>query len=391
MPKNVVLKVILFSLISLTLVMYVIFPAEYYEASARCPNGYHKSPSGDCEKYVPYKGLPRCPNGSHRSPDGDCEKVNNEISSSKKTDSNDNNKKSKSGLTKTKPTLPSKTSTEGIEISGPINYVVDGDTLDVNQIRIRLSLVNTPEVGESGFYTAKNFVEKLCLGKNGEVDIDDGQRQGSFGRQIGVVYCDGVNLNSELMSKGYAVISTEFCEVSEFSGEPWAKSSCGDTSDVNNNKPPIRTDQNFSSFSAKQEKQGSLGSHTSKSNAAHTDMKQKESYQLIVYLDGAFKGNNIGDNFKIAVYDSSNKTILLAQPTIDFNDNHQKISPRKGFPIIYELGQNPEDIRVCAQQENMLNGKIILHDYCYSIKQNIQKTYWYTTFDYGQIDGFQAD
>jgi hypothetical protein len=45
------------------------------EVSARCPNGYHKSPSGDCEKVTDTKGMPRCPDGYHRSPDGDCERV----------------------------------------------------------------------------------------------------------------------------------------------------------------------------------------------------------------------------------------------------------------------------------------------------------------------------
>ena len=48
---------------------------ENHTVLARCPNGTHKSPSGNCEKPVNNKGKPRCPNGSHRSPDGDCEKV----------------------------------------------------------------------------------------------------------------------------------------------------------------------------------------------------------------------------------------------------------------------------------------------------------------------------
>ena len=48
------------------------------EADARCPNGYHKSPSGDCEKVTDTEGLPRCPDGYHRSPDGDCERVSSE-------------------------------------------------------------------------------------------------------------------------------------------------------------------------------------------------------------------------------------------------------------------------------------------------------------------------
>ena len=99
----------------------------------------------------------------------------------------------------------------------------------------------------------------------------------------------------------------------------------------------------------------------------------------------------IGDNFKILVYNSNNEPILSAKPNIDFNDDHQKISPKKGYPIIYKSGQDPEDIRVCAQQEYSSNGTTYLHNDCYPIKQNVQKTYWYTIFDYGEIDGFKAD
>ena len=53
------------------------------EIQGKCPNGYHKSPSGDCEKVIDIKGMPRCPNGYHRSPDGDCELVNTEINQKK--------------------------------------------------------------------------------------------------------------------------------------------------------------------------------------------------------------------------------------------------------------------------------------------------------------------
>jgi micrococcal nuclease len=166
---------------------------------------------------------------------------------------------------KSDPTLPSETFSEGIEISGPVTHVVDGDTLDINDIRIRLSLVNTPEIGEAGFVPAKEFVESLCLDKDGQVDIDDGQRQGSFGREIGIVYCDGINLNSELMKKGYAAISAEFCEVSEFSAEPWAKSSCEMGSDENNNKPD-NTNRDIDPFFGKQEQQTPYDSGSSESN-----------------------------------------------------------------------------------------------------------------------------
>jgi Staphylococcal nuclease homologue len=124
------------------------------------------------------------------------------------------------------PTLPKPTLSDEIELAGKVNHVVDGDTLDINDIRIRLSLVDTPERGDPGFKEATQFVVKLCLGENAEVDIDDGQRRGSFGREIGVVYCDGENLNEQLMENNLGIIDTRFCEKSEFSNDKWAKPYC---------------------------------------------------------------------------------------------------------------------------------------------------------------------
>ncbi len=56
--------------------------------------------------------------------------------------------------------------------------------------------------------------------------MDDGQRQGSFGREIGVVYCNSINLNQALMNNTLAKIDTEFCDVSEFADEVWAATYC---------------------------------------------------------------------------------------------------------------------------------------------------------------------
>ena len=98
-------------------------------------------------------------------------------------------------------------------------------------------------------------------------------------------------------------------------------------------------------------------SDSSQSNKVSSQDIKSNSYQLIVYLDGATPDNLIGDNFKIAVYNSDNKIVLSAKPNIDFNDDHQKISPKDGYAIIQQAGQNPDDIRVCAQQDYVLNGK----------------------------------
>jgi endonuclease YncB( thermonuclease family) len=121
----------------------------------------------------------------------------------------------------------SQNKTTDIELAGIVTKVIDGDTLDINGTRIRLALVDTPERGQPGFYEAKKFVKSLCLGKKGELDVDDGQRRGDrYGREIGVVYCDGYNANEKLMNAKLASILTEFCDISEFANENWTASQC---------------------------------------------------------------------------------------------------------------------------------------------------------------------
>jgi endonuclease YncB( thermonuclease family) len=133
----------------------------------------------------------------------------------------DNDKKDVSELTLPKSSLP-----DEIELAGKVYPVIDGDTLDITDMRIRLSLVDTSERGDPDFKEVTQFVVKLYLGESAEVDIDDGQRRGSFGREIGVVYCDGKNLNEQLMENNLGIIDTGFCEKSEFSNEKWAKPYC---------------------------------------------------------------------------------------------------------------------------------------------------------------------
>lgn len=114
-----------------------------------------------------------------------------------------------------------------IELVGIVTRVVDGDTLDINGIRIRLALVDTPEINQPGYDRAKEFAESLCLGKKGELDVDSGQRRGDrHGREVGVVYCDGVNMNEKLMSNNLARILVQFCDITEFANENWTITQC---------------------------------------------------------------------------------------------------------------------------------------------------------------------
>jgi hypothetical protein len=109
-------------------------------------------------------------------------------------------------------------------IRGTVTRVIDGDTIDVNgNLRVRLSLVDTPEQGEDGYEEAKSFTSRICyVGSDVLVDEDDGQTEGSFGRIIGKLFCDGALVNEELLDSNHAVILGEFCRGSEFGREDWA-------------------------------------------------------------------------------------------------------------------------------------------------------------------------
>jgi hypothetical protein len=111
--------------------------------------------------------------------------------------------------------------------TGIVTRVTDGDTLRVDNIPIRLSLVNTPERGDAGYSEAAAFTAAVCpVGSAARVDEDDGQTGGSFGRTVAKVYCGGKILNEELLLAGHAEIYSQFCGVSEFARESWAARYC---------------------------------------------------------------------------------------------------------------------------------------------------------------------
>ncbi len=114
----------------------------------------------------------------------------------------------------------------GACITAEVTYIVDGDTLDLGGTRIRLALVNSPEVGDPGADAATAFTAATCpVSSTATVDQDDGQLGGSYGRMIGVVWCGGTNLNAALLDSGNAALVSYYCSVSEFADESWT--GCG--------------------------------------------------------------------------------------------------------------------------------------------------------------------
>lgn len=109
---------------------------------------------------------------------------------------------------------------EHYEVSGYCPYVVDGDTLDVEGVgRIRFVGVNTPERGEPGYQEAKDYVKSMCLGKTVYLNIDDEKQHDKYGRVLAVVYAGNININQELLKRGYAEVM--YIPPSEFNPYSW--------------------------------------------------------------------------------------------------------------------------------------------------------------------------
>ncbi len=108
--------------------------------------------------------------------------------------------------------------------TGTVNQVIDGDTIKVDGQSIRFALASTPEINQVGGMDARNFIADICpVGSTAFVDEDDLQTEGSYGRIIGVIHCNGVNLNKAVLDEGLGYLSSGFCSTSEFATQAWAK------------------------------------------------------------------------------------------------------------------------------------------------------------------------
>ena len=109
---------------------------------------------------------------------------------------------------------------------GIVTRIVDGDTLYVNVnstvYKLDLALAKAPSSNEEGFIESRSFTRNLCFGSSVLIDQDD-RLLTSESSVIAVVYCGSTNLNSELLSSGYAALNAGQCQTSEFASQPWAR------------------------------------------------------------------------------------------------------------------------------------------------------------------------
>lgn len=93
--------------------------------------------------------------------------------------------------------------------SAPVDYVIDGDTLVLQDgTKLRLLLVDTPETtqGKNDCYgqEAKAFTTSFVAGKTVQLTYDEAECTDRFGRTLAYVKVDGVELNTELVTRGLA-------------------------------------------------------------------------------------------------------------------------------------------------------------------------------------------
>ncbi|MEK7597994.1 MAG: thermonuclease family protein [Patescibacteria group bacterium] len=104
---------------------------------------------------------------------------------------------------KTQSAAPSAVSVNEIPIT--VTEVSDGDTFKLSDGKtFRLYGVNAPEVKEPFYEEAKMFTQNLVLGKEINFEQEENYKVDKFGRELGYVFIDGVNLNIELVRNGLA-------------------------------------------------------------------------------------------------------------------------------------------------------------------------------------------
>lgn len=102
-----------------------------------------------------------------------------------------------------------------------VTKVVDGDTIDViidlgfdimYKSRVRLFGIDTPEsrtrdLDEKKFGLLSKEYLKSALSKAQKIVIKThkGEETGKFGRILGEIFCDGVNVNQQMCEVGHAV------------------------------------------------------------------------------------------------------------------------------------------------------------------------------------------
>lgn len=109
-------------------------------------------------------------------------------------------------------TLTIVTIAHSAEITGRVVGVNDGDTLtlltaDKQQIKVRLSSIDTPEKAQPYGQKSRQALADLTFQKQAVLDAQDRDR---YGRTVARVYVDGVDVNRKLVESGAAWVYRQY-------------------------------------------------------------------------------------------------------------------------------------------------------------------------------------
>lgn len=108
-------------------------------------------------------------------------------------------------------------------VSGTVTKIIDGDTIHVDEVSVRFALVLAPNLEGYGGKDARDFIQTVCpIGSKVLVDEDDGHVLGEDFRIVGLVTCNDVILNQEVLDANLGNLEVRFCSASEFVNDGWA-------------------------------------------------------------------------------------------------------------------------------------------------------------------------
>ena len=91
-----------------------------------------------------------------------------------------------------------------------VSKVIDGDTIRVIwderdfDFPVRFLGTNSPEMNEDGGEESRNWLRDIILGEEVDILINPKQRVGKFGRILGTIIHDGINMNEDIIRTGHA-------------------------------------------------------------------------------------------------------------------------------------------------------------------------------------------
>jgi len=94
-------------------------------------------------------------------------------------------------------------------ISGTVISVIDGDTIDVQDMtgviyRIRMTGIDAPEFKTNEGKASGKYLTDQIYNKRVNVKVDPSNQKDQYGRVLGVVFLDSTDINKKMLSEGYA-------------------------------------------------------------------------------------------------------------------------------------------------------------------------------------------